>query len=133
MQQRGFPEFYESPNDALIDAVKVLGGYKVVGARLWPEEPPDRAGNKLRDCLNPERREKLSIEQALLILRWSREAGHHDAMQYLCFDLGYEPTKPTHDDVAVAAMQREFVAAVERLQQIQAHMSRVTSRSGRRG
>lgn len=132
MQQQAFPEFYESPNDALTDAVKVLGGFKPVGARLWPEEPPERAGNKLRDALNPERREKLSIEQALLILRWCRDAGHHDAMAFLSFHLGYEPPRPQDDDDATAMLQREFVGAVQRLEEIQAQLSRVTSRSGRR-
>lgn len=131
-QQQPFPEFYESANDALIDLVKALGGFKPVGARLWPEEPPDRAGNKLRDCLSSDRREKLSLEQALLLLKWARDAGHHGAMAYLCYWVGYDTPRPSNPEDEAAALQREFVSAVEKLGQIQAQLGMAAKRGTRR-
>ena len=40
---------------ALVEAVKALGGSKVVGCKLWPEKAPDAAQRLLLDCLNDDR------------------------------------------------------------------------------
>jgi hypothetical protein len=121
-------EFFEDINDALKQAVKALGGNKKVGAKLWPELPIDTAGNKLGDCLNPDRREKLSPEQVVFILRLAREKGYHAAMQFIAFDTGYraEPVDPLTQE---AQLQRDFVAAVGHLKDIETRMLRLQGRA----
>lgn len=115
----GTSEFFEDINDALREAVRALGGVKQVGAWLWPEIAPDTAGNRLRDCLNPERREKLSPEQVLFILRRAREVGYHAAMEYLAASCGYAKPAPLAPEDKLADLQRQFIASVESLERIQ--------------
>lgn len=123
--QAAFSEFYEDINDALRDVVRQLGGNKKVGPKLWPELLEEQAGNRLRDCLNPDRREKLSPEQVLLLMRLAREAGVHAAMSYLAFSAGYEPPRPVDPGDQEAELQRTFIDAVERLEGIKTQLQRV--------
>jgi hypothetical protein len=51
-------ENHETISDALREIIQTVGGYKQVGAAMWPEMPADHAAGKLRDMLNPERRER---------------------------------------------------------------------------
>lgn len=117
-------EFFESVNDALQAAVNALGGYKKVGQQLRPELPMEQAAGWLRDCLNPSRREKLSPEHVLLVLRLARVAGFHAAMNYVAFDTGYraQPIEPASQE---SELQEAFIDAVGRLESIQAQMQRV--------
>lgn len=122
--QLEFGECFENINDALQAAVNALGGYKKAGPMLRPEVPIDQAAGWLRDCLNPGRRERLTPEQVLFILRKSREAGYHAAMQFVAFDTGYKAT-PVDPVTQEAELQERFIAAVEHLQGIQSQMQRV--------
>lgn len=122
--QLEFAECFESVNDALQAAVKALKGYKDVGAKLRPELPADQAGNWLRDCLNPSKREKLSPEQVVYILRLARQAGYHAAMDYVAMDTGYKTT-PLDPQTQEAILQERFVNAVEHLGGIQAQLQRI--------
>lgn len=117
-------EFFESVNDALQAAVTALGGFKKVGPQLRPELPIDQAAGWLRDCLNPSRREKLSPEHVLLVMRLARAAGYHAAMNYVAFDTGYkaQPIEPASQE---AELQEQFIAAVDRLEAIRSQMTRV--------
>ncbi len=85
---------YEDFNDALHDLVQALGGFKKVGPKLWPEIPPDEAAHRLRHCLNRDRREKLSPQQVLLLLRWGREIDFHGAKHFVDDDTGYARSHP---------------------------------------
>jgi hypothetical protein len=116
-------ECFENINDALQAIVKALGGYKRVGPMLRPELE-EAAGNWLRDCLNPSRREKLSPEQVMLVLRKAREAGYHAGMSFIAFDVGYKAT-PVDPQTQEAELQERFIAAVEHLQGIQSNMQRI--------
>jgi hypothetical protein len=125
--QATFSEFYEDVNEALREAVRHLGGHKKVGPLLWPELLAEQAGNRLRDCLNPDRREKLSPEQVLLILRLACQGGFHGAMAYFAFNAGYEPPRPVVPEDQEAELQRKFIDAVEHLGAIQKQIGRVQS------
>lgn len=122
--QASFGEFFEDLEAALGEAVRQLGGNKVVGAKLRPELPADQAGNWLRDCLNPDRREKLSPPQLILLLRLAGQAGFHGAMAFLCSAVGYEAPRPISPEDAEAELQRKFISAVEGLQDIQKQLQR---------
>lgn len=117
-------ECYGSINDALTGAVTALGGHKKVGALLRPEFPSDHAGQWLRECLNPDRRAKLSPEQTLFIIRESKRVGFHALMEYVAFDAGYRAT-PVDPKAQEEELQQRFIAAVDGLTAIQAQLQRV--------
>lgn len=122
--QQEIGEFFESVNDALVSAVTALGGNKKVGAKLRPEMLADQAGGWLRDCLNPDRREKLSPEQVMLIAKMAREAGYHSLMNFIAFDTGYT-ARPIDVETQEAILQEEFIAAVQKLGSIETRLGRV--------
>ena len=115
----------ESINDALIAAVKALGGSKVVGPMLWPEKMADAAQRHLLDCLNPERPAHLTPEQFQLVLRKSRQAGYHDAMDWLLQELGYQPPVPMEPRDENAELQRQFIAATSQMNELMQRMERL--------
>lgn len=123
--QAAFGEFFEDINDALREAVRKLGGHKKVGPQMRPELPLEQAANWLRDCLNPDRREKLSPEQVQFLLRLARAAGFDGAMGFVAFDAGYEPPRPVLPKDQEAELQHKFIDAVERLEAIQRQLQRV--------
>lgn len=116
--------FFEGPEDAVRNAVQLLGGAKAVGARLWPDKSPDMAGRLLLDCLNGSRPEKLGLGQLLLVMRWAHEAGHHEPMQWLAAEAGYEARPVTRaeerDRLAQVVEQstRALSAAIAQLQRL---------------
>ncbi len=117
-------ECFESINDALSSAVTALGGFKKVGPMLRPELQIEQAGGWLRGCLNIGRREKLSPEQVMLILRTARQAGYHAAMNFVAFDAGYKAS-PVDPQTQEAELQEKFIDAVEGLSAIQAQLQRI--------
>jgi hypothetical protein len=107
--------------------VQALGGAKVVGAALWPDKSPDNAARILLDCLNSGRPEKLELTQIMKILRMSRDAGHHAAMQWISQEVGYEAkviTRAEEVDRLTAVVEQSTktlagaLATLERLQRV---------------
>jgi hypothetical protein len=82
--------FYEGPEDALKDAVRGLGGSKVVGPMLWPDKGIEASSRLLHDCLNPSRSEKLDISQIMLVLGKAKEIGIHSPFNFIAGEIGYE-------------------------------------------
>jgi hypothetical protein len=121
--------FHESFVEALADCVRALGGNKKVGALLWPEKPIEDARRALLDSLNPERPNKLSPEQVLLILREARKVNCHAAMAYIDRECGYADPQPIEPDDEKAALQRQFVEQSKAMQQLFARMERAGIRS----
>lgn len=122
-------ECFECFNDALQHAVTALGGYKKVGAALRPELPIEQAAQWLRDCLAPSRREKLSPEQVLLLIRMSRDAGVHGVMDYVALNTGYR-AMPVDADAQKQALQETIAAGVELLNRQMAALNRLSSVAG---
>ena len=116
---------FESVNDALIEAVKALGGAKCVGAMLWPEKAPDVAQRLLLDCLNPERPARLTPDQLLYLLRLARQRGYHDALGWILDSLGYQPTTPRAPVDEAAELQRQFVEATRIMSGIADRLARL--------
>lgn len=123
--QTTFGEFFEDVNEALREAVRALGGNKKVGPKLWPELLEEQAANRLRDSLNSEKRDKLSPEQVILLLRLACEAGFHGAMGFVSFSARYEAPRPVLPEDQENQLQRQFVDAVQALQQIQHQLTKV--------
>jgi hypothetical protein len=120
--------FHESLADALRECIAVCGGTKVVGAKLWPEKDPDQAGRHLADCLNDAKRERLSPEQVLLVLRLARAKGCHAGMLYLSRELGYSDPQPVEPEDEKAQLQREYIEAARTMAKLSA---RIESLDGR--
>lgn len=118
---------HESLNDALREAVQALGGSKKLGAIMWPELPLDHASNKVRDCLNPDRRERFNPDQVLMIMRLARQAGSHALANYIMREAGYADPLPAEPEDEIARMQREFVEATKALGQLAARIESVQS------
>ena len=97
--------FFESVNEALVNTVQALGGFKKVACDLRKDKSADAASSWLRDCLNPDRDARLEPEQVVELVRMGREAGCHSYMQFMAATLGYgAPTPLAKADVAAAAM-----------------------------
>lgn len=116
---------HESITDALRECVHALGGAKVVGAALKPELAADAAGQWVRDCLNPERRERFTPDQVLWLLREARKANCHAGMAFLAQQCGYADPVPVEPEDERAALMRQFVAAQQSIQQLVTRMERV--------
>lgn len=105
--------FCDTISEALKEAVKALGGAKIVGGQLRPEMLVDAAGRWLSDCLNPECRAKLDLDQALWLLREARKVNYHGAMNFICADAGYSHPNPVEPEDEKAKLMRDFIEATK--------------------
>lgn len=105
--------FHESSEDALQAVVMACGGFKRVGAELWPDRSPDKAGIHLRHCLDTDRAEKLSLDQIVYLLRRGHEIGCHVAMHYLCTTVGYQRPNPVTPEDQTAELHRKYIEATK--------------------
>jgi hypothetical protein len=108
--------------EALTDAVRALGGAKVVGHMLKPSKTVPAAERWLLDCLNPHRAETLDPEEVCAIRRAARRAGHHGLVEFECDDSGYSHPLPISTEVEAEKLQREFIEAVNRQERLFAQM-----------
>lgn len=120
MTEQGHQEslWHESIEDALRSVIDGVGGFKKVGAVLWPALPVDDAGRKLAKCLHRERPEKLSYDELLLILRLGREEGVHVAMAFIAQQAGYETPQPSNPQTEHEKLQRDFVRGVQEMSRL---------------
>ena len=102
--------FHEDIYEAIKTAVMSLGGNKKVGSELWPTLLVEKAGEKLSNCLNHLRPEKLSLEEYLYIRKEARRHGCHAIAEFVSAETGYK-CEPIEPDDEKARLQREFIAA----------------------
>lgn len=110
--------FYEDDLDALRATVQSLGGYKQVGAKLWPDKTPDSAARLLADCCNSSRQERLKPSQVLLVMRLGREAGVHILAEHFLQEAGYErprPVDPVDEQSALVARMEDVMGQAAQL------------------
>lgn len=119
------PLFVDDCYDALRATVEGLGGYKRVGHDMRPDLSVDAAGRWLADCINPDKREKLSITELGYIRKTARQAGVHVLAAYEAQDAGYAPPQPIAPEDEAAQLQREFIAHVKSLEALQKRLARV--------
>lgn len=117
--------FYEDIFEALRTDVMALGGAKKVGAMLWPEKTADKAGELLNNCLNRDRAEKLDLEQTLLIKRAAKSVGSYATLFFECDDAGFTRPHPVEPEDEAAKLQREFIEAAKRMEQMTARIERL--------
>jgi hypothetical protein len=102
--------FYESMHDAARIVVQALGGPKKVGEMLWPALKG--SDNRLRDCLNEARPEKLSPDEVLKLARWGHDIGCHALANYFNAEAGYSPPTPISPADEKAELERKTIEAV---------------------
>src|SRR5690349_20697723 len=88
------PLFIEDVYDALRAAVQAAGGAKTVAGALWPTKPIEQARRDLLDCLNRDNGRKFDAEEIIAVLRMARDAGFHQAKQWVDNAAGSQPTLP---------------------------------------
>lgn len=121
---------YETFNEALTECVRACGGSKTVGMALWGHSKGmEAARSALQACLNPERPEKLSLEEVLLILRMARDRGCHVGMEFLCARLSYAPPQPIKPADEQDALERRLIKAAENMQRISDQLFEVAQRN----
>lgn len=88
--------FHDNPIDALRSTVEALGGAKRVGAMVWPALPIVEAQRRMLKVLDPERAEKLSLDELFHIWRAARDRGIHILTEYVGYSMHYEvrPIQP---------------------------------------
>lgn len=123
--------FHERIEDALDEVIRCCGGRKKFACELWPEKSPADAANHMNACLNTERRERLTPEQMLYILRRGRAVGCHAAMAYLAQECGYSTPLPVEPEDELAKQQREFVGAVKALSAMAARIEVLSVTTGK--
>jgi hypothetical protein len=107
-----------SINSMLIECVKASGGSKVVGSLLWPEKSVSDAQKLLLACLNEDRPEKLSPDQAFFIEKLARDAGCHIAIEYRCKAHSYSIPQPIEPEDEKAKLMRDFIQAQKAMSQL---------------
>lgn len=108
----------ETFSEALIECVKALGGSKKVGLLMKPSKPLEESSRWVRDCLNPERRERFDPDEVIWLLREARRVGCHVAMHYLADEAGYSHPSPVEPADEAAELQRAFIESVRLQQQL---------------
>src|SRR6185312_11398155 len=80
---------------------------------MWPTKGVEAAQRHLLNCLNAERPEKLSPEEALHIMRLARERGCHAGMQHVAHELSYSMPAPVDPPDEIAELQRQYIEAAK--------------------
>lgn len=124
MENTQVPLFVEDLSDAIRATINALGGFKSVGAELRPEKCAIDAGKWLADCLNQDKRDRLTPEQLSYIRRRGRAAGCHILASFEMREAGYSRPTPIAPEDEAAELQRDFINAVKALDTIQQRMAR---------
>ena len=120
--------WHDTISEALREAVQALGGFKKVGVMLWPDQSADHAATKLRDCLNHDRRERLTPDQMIYIMRLARQIDCHVVATYMLREAGYADPVPLEPIDQLAKLQREFVDAAAAMQKMAASIAEAQTR-----
>lgn len=119
------PLIVEDYNEAIQATVMALGGFKRVGAELWPDLSADAAGRRLSDCCNDSRREILSPSLLGLIRRIARMKGIHILAAFEMRQAGYADPVPQEPEDQRAALQRTFIECTKTMQGIASRLEQI--------
>lgn len=101
------------PEEALEAAVWALGGWQRAAAEVWPAGDPITGGRKLRNALDPERREQLSPAEIEQLVVAAARAGCLDYLARLAERCGCRPPEPVPpEEVRDRAMDAVMTAAI---------------------
>jgi len=114
--------WHDCLEDAIGTAVQALGGVKAVAKMLWPvlaDQKPETAATRLRSCLNPEKSDKFSPDELLLLIRAAGDIGDHSIMLYIAREGRYEVAPISSAEAekrAKSARRKALLAELARLE-----------------
>ena len=117
--------FHEDLFDALRTDISRLGGNKVVGHQLWPKLSPDKAGEKLANCLSRIRQEKLDPEEVLFIQREAARIGSLASLSYVAEFVSIHAPVIIEPEDEKAQLQKDFIAMGKQMAQIADRLQRL--------
>jgi hypothetical protein len=117
--------WHDSPEEAYRAAVDAIGGPKRVASELWPSKRLADAQRYLLHCLDPERPEKLAMEEMDFIGQAARRAGCHVIAAYWARSWGYQDPVPVDPEDEATRLRREYVDAVKSLGALASRMERL--------
>lgn len=104
------PLWYDTDADAINAAITGSGKtFKQVASALWPSMKMDSAYARLKNCLNPDKDEKLSFAEVIFICR---ETGNTDPIFHACDELSLHRPMPK----APADEKAELLNTIQRQQ-----------------
>lgn len=117
--------WYETIDEATLHDVALLGGPKQVGHELRPDLLPHKAGEWLSSCLNPDRREKLDINQYAWIWREAKRKGSLVGLSQLNYECECADPVPIEPEDQRAQLLKVFNASVSQLGDIATKLERM--------
>ena len=81
--------FHDDIYQALMSDIGALGGSKVVGSMLWGGLKPDKAGEKVANCVNRNHAQKFDLEELLFIVKEARKIGSYATAYFMASDTGF--------------------------------------------
>lgn len=115
--------WFDDEFQALRQAIEQGKGYKATALHLWPGMKPDSAYARLKSCSNPSGDQKLGFREWVAVMKYN---DRFEPLDYLCDETGHERPKRKNVLDEAAELQRAFVEAVSRQQQLIERMERLT-------
>ncbi len=113
------PLWYDTDADAINTAIRDSGKtYKEVASALFPALKMDSAYARLKNCLNPDKDEKLSFAEVVFICKYT---GRFDPIHFACDELSLHRT-------TVRAPQDERAELLNTIQRQQAQLLQTMQR-----
>lgn len=109
--------FFECIEDAIGADIQALGGPKKAAALFFVDKTPEQGSALIRSWLNPDRNERPSPAQVLLLKKKAREVGSFATIHYEAQQLGFEVTWISPEDEK-EKLQRDVIAAAQLLKQV---------------
>lgn len=116
--------FHEDIFEATRTDVMACGGFKEVGASLWPHLSVPDAGRRLANCLNDTRQEKLDQAEALFIKKLARRLGSFAMATYEADEITIERPRVIEPEDEKARLRKEFIRAVGQLDSIKSQLGK---------
>jgi len=115
------PLWYDTDADAINTAIQDSAkSYKEVAAALFPALKMDSAYARLKNCLNPDKDEKLSFAEVVFICKFT---GRYDPIHFACDELSLHRTtiKAPKDEQAelLNTIQRQQAQLLQTMQRLE--------------
>lgn len=105
--------------DAIGAAVQAAGGFKKVGAKLWPTLDGASAASKLRSALSPDCAQKLCPLELAMLGTLARECGDTSIMDFLARYWGFEVTPLSPAEAKKLAKKKLRLELLEQLKRLE--------------
>lgn len=115
--------FYDDEFDALAQTISNSDReFKTVAMFLFPHLGDRSAYARLKNCLNPERDERLSLGQVIAMCKF---CGSFDAMHFMTDELSHARTLPVTKEDELARLLREYLEAQKVTQKLAPQIERL--------